>query len=180
MEKMSKTLLSTPFEQLDAAAQILMEARKNDSWIFAAGNGGSSATASHFVNDFMKGLTVPGKKRFRAMALNDCTPLLTAWSNDTSYDQGFREQLINYAKTGDVLVVFSGSGNSGNVVAAADYAKSIGMKVIAFTGRCGGAVDRYSDVNCISPTDVMEEIEDTHMIWEHALVCGLRPQIEAE
>ena len=180
MEKMGKTLQKTPINQLNAAAQILMDARADDKWIFAAGNGGSSATASHFANDFMKGLAVAGKKRFRVISLSDCTPLFSALSNDVCYQDCFYEQLVGYARPGDVLVLYSGSGNSGNIVKAADYAKEIGMKVIAFTGGDGGAVDKHCDVNCISPTEVMEEIEDTHMVWEHALVCGIRPLIEAE
>jgi len=177
---MGQTLNRTPFDKLTAAAKILLQARTEGRWIFAAGNGGSSATASHFVNDFMKGLSVQDKKRFRVMALNDCTPLFTAWSNDDCYEDGFYQQLINYANADDVLVLYSGSGNSPNVVKAAKYAKSIGMKVIAFTGRDGGQVDQYCDVNCIAPTDNMGEIEDVHMVWEHAFLNALRPLIAAE
>ncbi len=179
MKKMGKTLESSPFERLNKAAEILMEARSNGRWIFAAGNGGSSATASHLVNDFVKGLSVDNKKRFKVMSLNDSVPLVTALSNDYSYEDCFREQLRNYASPGDVLLVISGSGNSQNIVNAAAYAKEKGMGVIAFTGRDGGRVAAYCDVNCISATGVMEEIEDTHMVWEHSLICGLR-QIIAE
>jgi phosphoheptose isomerase len=180
MKRMGKTLEGSPFERLNKAAEILMEARSNGKWIFAAGNGGSSATASHLVNDFVKGLSVDNKKRFKVMSLNDSVPLVTALSNDYSYEDCFREQLKNYASPGDVLLVISGSGNSQNIVNAAAYAKEKGMSVIAFTGRDGGRVAAYCDVNCISATDVMEEIEDTHMVWEHSLICGLRQIITEE
>jgi len=180
MKRTGQTLNRTPFDKLIAASDIFMRAREGGRWIFTAGNGGSSATASHFVNDFMKGLSLPGKKRFRVMSLNDCTPLLTAWSNDRCYEEAFYQQLINYADPEDVLAIYSGSGNSPNVVKAAEYAKSINMKVVAFTGGSGGSIDRYCDVNCVAPTDVMEEIEDAHMVWEHAIISGLRLLIESE
>ena len=179
-EKMGRTLMRSPIEKLDEAADILMEARDGDHWIFAAGNGGSAATASHFVNDFVKGLSAAGKKRFKAIALNDCIPVFTALANDYDYSKIFVEQLINYAKPGDVLVVYSGSGNSPNIVGAAEYAQGIGMKVIAFTGRDGGAVDPFCTINCIAATDVMEEIEDVHMVWEHAFITILRKLIGQE
>ncbi len=180
MRRMGDTLSKTPFDALAQAADILMEARENGKWVFAAGNGGSGATASHFVNDFMKGLTVPGKKRFRVISLNDCVPLFTALANDIEYSAMFTEQLKNYARPGDVLVVYSGSGNSPNVVKAAEYAQSIGMKVVGFTGRDGGRVGPSCTVNCVAPTDGMEEIEDVHMVWEHALICMLKERIAEE
>lgn len=180
MERMGKTLGNSPFDKLSEAADILMEARRRGRWIFAAGNGGSAATASHLVNDFVKGLSVENKKRFKVMSLNDCVPLVTALSNDYSYEDCFREQLKNYASPGDALLVISGSGNSKNIINAAAYAKENGMSVIAFTGRDGGSVGAYCDVNCVSATDVMEEIEDTHMVWEHSLICGLRQMISEE
>ena len=179
-KRAGETLAKTDVAQLEAAATIFMQARAQDKWIIAAGNGGSAATASHFVNDFVKGLSMPGKKRFRVIALNDCVPVATAIANDYSYEVCFSEQLKNYARQGDVFVVYSGSGNSPNVVEAAKYAKEIGMHVISYTGRDGGKLNEYSDINCIAPTDVMEEIEDVHMVWEHALVCALRPLIAKE
>ena len=179
-KRAGRTLANSDVEQLRAVANIYMRAREQDKWIFAVGNGGSSATASHFVNDFVKGLTVPGKKRFRVMALSDSIPVLTALANDYSYDVCFVEQLKNYAREGDVFVAYSGSGNSPNVLEAAKYAKQIGMSVVGFTGRDGGKLNEYCDINCIAPTDVMEEIEDVHMVWEHSLVCALRPVIEKE
>jgi D-sedoheptulose 7-phosphate isomerase len=179
-KKMGQTLIKSPVEKLSLAADILMEARAAGCWIFAAGNGGSAATASHFINDFVKGLSADGKKRFKAFALNDCIPVFTALANDTDYSEIFVEQLKNYANAGDVLVVYTGSGNSPNIIKAAAYAQEKGMKVIAFTGRDGGKVDPFCTVNCIAPTNVMEEIEDVHMVWEHAFITILRQVIAQE
>jgi D-sedoheptulose 7-phosphate isomerase len=174
------TLNNSPFEKLTEAAMLLNRARVEGKWIFAAGNGGSAATASHFANDFVKGLSAEGRKRFKCVALNDAVPILTALSNDYDYSRCFEEQLKNYASQGDLFVAYSGSGNSPNVVKAAGYARSIGMKVISFTGRDGGKLHALSDIGCIAPTDCMEEIEDMHMVWEHALVMGLREMISEQ
>lgn len=175
-----EALRKSPYEELMQAIEVLMGARADGKWIFSAGNGGSAATASHFANDFVKGLSVEGKARFKAMALNDGVPIVTALANDYDYSLCFAEQLKNYGSAGDVLVVYSGSGNSPNVVKASEDAKSIGMRVIGFTGRDGGKVAAYCDVNCIAPTDCMEEIEDVHMAWEHALVTAIRAEIQNE
>jgi len=173
-------LKKTPFDQLNKAAEVLLRARREGRWIFAAGNGGSSATASHFANDFVKGLSVEGRKRFKCMALCDGIPILTCLANDFDYSLCFTEQLKNYGSAGDVLVVYSGSGNSPNVVNAARLAREMGMTVISFTGRDGGKLHALSDVGCIAPSDCMEEIEDIHMVWEHALVVCMREIIRSE
>lgn len=180
LNRTGTTLNNSPFEKLRDAASLLLEARQFDKWIFTAGNGGSAATASHFANDFVKGLSVEGKKRFKCMSLNDSVPIVTALANDYDYSLCYEEQLKNYASAGDIFVAYSGSGNSENVVKAARYAQKIGMKVISFTGRDGGKLDALSDIGCIAPTDSMEEIEDAHMAWEHALVMGLREIITEE
>ncbi len=174
------TLKNSPFDQLDRAAEVLLRARREGKWVFTAGNGGSAATASHFANDFVKGLSIEGKKRFKCMALCDGVPILTCLANDFDYSLCYVEQLKNYGSAGDVLVAYSGSGNSPNVVNAAEFAHKLGMTVISFTGRDGGKLYTLSDVGCIAPTDGMEEIEDVHMLWEHAFVVGLREIIRKE
>lgn len=179
-EEACATLLRSPFDRLADAARVLLEARAADRWIFTAGNGGSAATASHMANDFVKGLSMEGRRRFKCMALNDGIPILTALANDYDYARCYEEQLRNYGSAGDVLVVFSGSGNSPNVVRAAEYARTIGMKVVSFGGRDGGRMKPLSDVACVAATDGMESIEDMHMVWEHALVLALRAAIAAE
>lgn len=179
-ERVCKAANDSDFSKLEDVANILLEARINMKWIYLAGNGGSASTASHIANDFVKGLSIDGKLRFRAKALCDSTPIMTALANDYSYDRIFIEQLKNYASAGDVLILISGSGNSPNVVNAARYGKESGMTVISFTGRDGGKIKDYSDICCIAPTNSMEEIEDIHMLWGHALVTALRSVMEKE
>jgi D-sedoheptulose 7-phosphate isomerase len=179
-ERINSALKNSSFTNLEEAANVLLEARKNSRWIFLAGNGGSASTASHFANDLVKGLSIAGKPRFRAKALCDATPIMTALANDYDYSLVYEEQLKNFASAGDVLILFSGSGNSSNIVNAAVYGKEIGMTVVFFGGRDGGKVKEYSDVNCIAATDSMEEIEDIHLVWGHALITVLRSVIENE
>lgn len=179
-ERVSKALNDSQFTDLEKVANILLAARENSKWIFLAGNGGSASTASHFANDMVKGLAMAGKQRFRAKALCDAVPIMTALANDIDYSLVYVEQLKNYASAGDVLILISGSGSSPNVVNAARFGKENGMTVISFTGRDGGKIKEYSDVCCIAATNSMEEIEDVHLVWEHALVTALRTVIAKE
>lgn len=179
-EKISSALENSPFTSLEEVASVLLAARKKSKWIFLAGNGGSASTASHFANDLVKGLSMADKPRFRAKALCDATPIMTALANDYDYSLVYEEQLKNFASAGDVLILFSGSGNSSNIVNAAIHGKKIGMTVIFFGGRDGGKVKEYSGVSCIAATDCMEEIEDIHLVWGHALVTVIRSVIEKE
>jgi phosphoheptose isomerase len=175
-----RVLKSSPVDQIEEVCRLFMEARKNGNSVFFAGNGGSAATASHFTNDMVKGLSVQGKKRFRAFCLCDQVSVITALGNDYSYEDIFSEQLKNYAGEGDILLVLSGSGNSPNVVKAVKYAASIGMKTIAFTGRDGGRVRDLCDLSLVASTWSMEQLEDMHLLWEHAIICALREEIEKE
>ena len=179
-ERVSSALKDSPFIGLEEVANILLEARKNGKWIFIAGNGGSASTASHFANDMVKGLSIGEKQRFRAKALCDATPIMTALANDYSYNLVYVEQLKNYASPGDILILISGSGNSPNVVSAANYGKENGLTVISFAGRDGGKMKDLSDISCIAATNSMEEIEDVHLVWAHALITAMRMVIEKE
>lgn len=177
---LSKALMGSDFEKLEDVAFALLSARAEGKWIFLAGNGGSGATASHFANDLVKGLSMAGKKRFKAKSLCDSMPIMTALANDYNYDLIFEEQLKNYGQRDDILIVLSGSGNSPNVVNACKYGKDAGLKVISFTGRDGGGIKELSHICCIAKTHCMEEIEDIHLVWEHALITSLRRRIECE
>lgn len=179
-DRVGVALQDSPFSDLEKIAFTMMDARGEGRWIFLAGNGGSASTASHFANDMVKGLSIADKPRFKAKALCDSIPIMTALANDYEYGLVYLEQLKNYATTGDVLILFSGSGNSPNVVNAAEFGRKIGMKVVSFSGRDGGKIKVHSDICCIAPTDSMEEIEDVHLVWCHALATVLRSEIEKE
>jgi D-sedoheptulose 7-phosphate isomerase len=182
-QRLETALSASQFSDLAKVAEILLEARRNNKWIFIAGNGGSASSASHFSNDLVKGLSTPSlpeRKRFRALALCNAISIMTALANDYDYSCIFEEQLKNFSSAGDVLLLISGSGNSENIIKAAKYGRKAGLFVISFTGRDGGRVKELSDICCIASTNVMEEIEDVHSVWGHSLITALRSSIAGE
>jgi len=155
--------------KVNEAIEWFREVRDNGRQAFVCGNGGSAATASHFVCDMVKGASYNRQPRFRILALNDSLPTLTAYSNDVSYESVFVEQLKNFARPGDLLMAISGSGNSPNVVRAAEYANSIGCLTLALTGRDGGRLGAIAKLNIQVPVPHMGRIEDAHMIICHMI-----------
>ena len=164
-------------EDLARVESLLLQARADGRTIFIIGNGGSAATASHMANDLNKGASVPGAARFRALALTDNVPLITAWANDTRYDHVFVEQMANLFKPGDVLVAISGSGNSPNVVAAMEWTRREGGVTIGLTGGTGGRLKGLADCCIVVPSGRMEQIEDMHLVLSHALCVSLKAKI---
>lgn len=147
--------------------EILLDARDRGSHIFIMGNGGSAATASHFVCDFNKGLSRPERKRFRFICLNDNVPSMMAYGNDKGYEDIFVEQLRNFLESGDVVIGISGSGNSMNVVHALQYAKERGCQTVGLVGYDGGKIKKLAH-HCVH-IDLadMQIVEDMHMILDH-------------
>src|SRR5574341_383531 len=135
---LSQSLQAVSREGLQKVCDALMTAWREERSIFIIGNGGSAATASHMMNDLNKLTITPGKKRFRAIALTDNMPLVTAWGNDTSFDVCFSEPLRNLMRPGDYVIAVSTSGNSPNLLKAAEAAHEIGGTVIALLGDVGG------------------------------------------
>jgi D-sedoheptulose 7-phosphate isomerase len=125
--------------------QRLISAREADSTIYVAGNGGSAAIASHWVNDLGKATKVAGHKPIRVMSLVDNVSWLTALANDEGYDRVFAGQLENFARPGDVLIVISSSGNSTNLIRAVELARSRAMLTIGFLGFDGGELLKRVD-----------------------------------
>ncbi|MDR3255477.1 MAG: SIS domain-containing protein [Synergistaceae bacterium] len=176
----SEKLLKSDLGVLYEIAEALLAVKKNGDIIFTAGNGGSGATASHMANDLIKGCAVNGNPGFRAVSLVDSSPVLTCLSNDFSYDDVFSFQLRSLARPGDILIVFSGSGNSPNIIKALEYARKNAIKSMAFGGGAGGKMNGLADTLMLAPTERMEEIEDMHMVYEHALSAYMRERLSAE
>lgn len=162
-----------PVADIMAAVEMLDQARQNGNTIYLVGNGGSGATASHFANDIVKNTIQEGKRPIKCVALTDNMPLIMAIANDWDYSRIFVEQLKPLAQPGDVLIGYSGSGNSPNVIKAMEWAKENGVKVIALGGRDGGKMKALADVSVIAPTDSMAQIEDSHLIVNHILYLAL-------
>lgn len=167
-------LLKNTLDALDthALAQleaVLLEAYHSGNQLFMFGNGGSGATASHIAGDFVKGASFGLEQRFKCICLNDNNASMMAIANDISYDAIFVEPLKNFMKDGDVVIGFSGSGNSANVVQALEYARSQGAKTVAMCGFKGGKIKDIASTVVHVPVMDMEVTEDVHMIVFHAV-----------
>lgn len=157
-------------EQINAALNLLDETRQRKGRIYICGNGGSAATASHFQNDFNKGVSEYIDVPFRFHCLNDNMATIMAIANDIGYEEVFRFQLRNNLEENDVLIAISGSGNSPNVIHAVEYAKEHGCKIIALTGFSGGKLKEMADISLHAPVNSMQVTEDIHMIFDHMMM----------
>lgn len=171
---LARVLAELPRDALASALRELEEAHARDCQVFLAGNGGSAATASHMASDLLWGMTRAKLRPVRALALTDNVPVLTAIANDAGYDHAFTAQLDALARKGDLLVVISASGNSPNVVAAAEAAKERGMRTVGFLGMGGGKLRELVDVAVVVPSNDYGPIEDVHMVFDHLALAYLK------
>ena len=155
--------------QISAILDILDDARDRQWNIWVIGNGGSALTASHFATDLGKGASVGRRQRFRVQALTESVGIITAMGNDIDFDDIFVEQLKNQAQSDDVLVIFSGSGSSENVLRAARWSRKNRLTVVGITGQSGGQLPYEADCVWKAASDHMGRIEDMHMIAAHIL-----------
>lgn len=155
---------------INDAMNLIYETYEKEGTIYIFGNGGSSATASHYQNDFNKGISEYVDKKFRFSCLNDNTPTIMAIANDIGFEEVFRFQLKNKLREDDIIIAISGSGNSKNVINAVEYAKKCGNKIIGITGYDGGKLLKLSDVSLNVPVMSMQVTEDVHMIYDHLMM----------
>ena len=163
-------------DQIKKIIEHLINARNNGKTIFTMGNGGSGSTSSHFVSDLLKTAIINDSDRFKAISLVDNVPVTLAWSNDVSYDCIFSEQLKNFLADGDIVIGFSGSGNSKNIVNAFEYAKTKGTICIAISGMSGGKISKLADISLIIPSNDMLIIESMHILICHCMINAIREQ----
>jgi len=169
LKALLEALSKIDLEKVEQAIAWLREAREQGRQVFVCGNGGSAATASHFVTDMVKGASYGRPRRFRILALTDSVSTLTAYANDVSYEAVFVEQLKNFAQPGDLVVGISGSGNSANVLRAIEYGNSIGCRTLALTGRDGGRLAPLAQLTIHVPEPHMGRIEDAHLVVCHMI-----------
>ncbi len=165
-----KAIDAVDLQKVSQVIDIFRRARDEGRRIFVFGNGGSAASASHFVCEMVKSASYGRKSRFRIMALAESMTTLTAYSNDVGYECVFVEQLKNFAQPGDVVMALSGSGNSPNVLRAVEYGNSIGCLTIGLTGRNGGALGPLAQLNLQVAHPHMGCIEGAHMMMLH-MIC---------
>ena len=157
-------------DAINNAMNAMIEAYEAKKKIYIFGNGGSSATASHFQNDFNKGISEYVETKFKFQCLNDNMSTIMAIANDIGFEEVFRFQLTNNLEEGDLIIAISGSGNSKNVINAVEYAKENGNKIIGLTGFSGGKLKELSDISLHVPINSMQITEDIHMIFDHLIM----------
>ncbi|MEO5808389.1 SIS domain-containing protein [Devosia sp.] len=161
---------------LDSASQLLIKAFAAGNKLLIAGNGGSAAEAQHMAAEYAATLDHRNaRKGFPAIALTTDTSFLTAWSNDFGFETVFARQIQALGRKGDVLMVYSTSGNSKNIVRAVREAKAMGLIVIGFTGGTGGALAELCDVALVVPSTTTQRIQEIHCLIGHTL-CSLVEQ----
>ena len=167
-EYLTSVLKTIDTREIGQFIETLLDARERGATIFFIGNGGSTATASHFANDIAIG-TNSYDKPFRAVSLTDSNAIITAVGNDFGFEEIFVRQLRVLGRAGDVVVAISASGNSPNLIRAFDYAKSIGIKTVAITAFDGGKIKQMADEGVHVPTAPKEygPAEDAHMVLDH-------------
>ena len=168
LDYLTSVLKTIDAREIGQFIETLLDARERGATIYFIGNGGSTATASHFANDIAIG-TNSYEKPFRAVSLTDSNAIITAVGNDFGFEEIFVRQLRVLGRAGDVVVAISASGNSPNLIRAFDYAKSIGIKTVAITAFDGGKIKQMADEGVHVPTAPKEygPAEDAHMVLDH-------------
>jgi len=163
------TLASLNVEALEGLVTTLRKAWSEDRQIFAVGNGGSAANASHFAVDLGKGSSDKLGKRFRVLSLTDNVAWITALGNDYSYDDIFVRQLTNYARPGDVVIGISVSGNSPNLVKTMEWCRAHGVWTVALVGAKRGRMAELADQLVVIDDTHYGRVEDAQMTILHLL-----------
>jgi D-sedoheptulose 7-phosphate isomerase len=168
-------------DRLNELIQVLEKGYHKENTIFTFGNGGSGASASHFCEDLGKGTlqNCNGHKRFKVMSLTDNLPYILAWANDHGYETIFDQQLRNFAKIDDIAIGISCSGNSQNVIRAIEYANSIGMVTVGFTGYDGGKLKNLVEHSIHVPSMDIGIVESIHVAIMHYIVSLLKNKLYA-
>jgi len=173
INKLKNVLDNMDKKSIDEGINLVKAAWKNNSQIITLGNGGSSLTALHFINDWNKSLFLSKKKQFRGRSLVDNIGLVMSYSNDISFDDVFVEQLKNILEPNDLVIAISGSGNSENVIRAIEYANQNDALTIGLCGYRGGELKKIAQHSIWADIDDMQISEDVHFIFGHMVMQKL-------
>jgi D-sedoheptulose 7-phosphate isomerase len=158
-------------DDIAKAAGLVRETLAGGGTLFFCGNGGSAADAQHVATEYVVRY-MRNRRALPAIALTTDTSLLTAAGNDLGFDQVFSRQVEALVRPRDLLVIHSTSGNSPNVLKAAEAARDRGAKVLALTARDGGALRSMADVAIVVPTERTDRAQELHLMIQH-IVCEL-------
>jgi D-sedoheptulose 7-phosphate isomerase len=175
-----QTIDQLPRQLIADVIAILQRARMQGNQVFVMGNGGSASTASHFVCDLAKNTRRAGLPHFRVIGLTDNMAIFSAYANDEGYENVFSMQLANFIKHDDVIIGISASGNSKNVLNAMKEAQKYNVTTIGFTGFDGGQLGTMVNINIHVKSNVIEHVEDIHLMLEHIIVKAIKEQAYPE
>jgi D-sedoheptulose 7-phosphate isomerase len=159
---------------LERAHRMVQETVRRGGTLFFCGNGGSAADAQHMATEYVVRY-MRNRRAYPAIALTTDTSLLTAAGNDIGFEQVFARQVEALARPGDLLVIHSTSGNSPNVLRAAEAAKARGVEVLAFSARDGGELRALASHSVVIPTSRTDRAQELHLCVEH-IICDLVEQ----
>jgi D-sedoheptulose 7-phosphate isomerase len=170
LEKLSEQIKTFPVKKILELTEVIHNTILNNGTIYVCGNGGSAASASHFVVDLSKGVGAIDGSQPKIISLNDNIPLITAISNDIDYSEVFSFQLNNRIASDDLLVVLTGSGNSSNLIKAINVAKEKSAVSVALTGFSGGEMSSIVDLHINFKGSDMQIAEDLHIVVLHIIL----------
>ena len=178
LSELANTISKLDIDQIDEVLNRILTCYQKSGTIYTFGNGGSASTASHMMSDFNKGVSLELEKKMNVVCLSDNIPTITAIANDCSYEDIYFLQIKNKLKKDDLIIAFSGSGNSKNIIKAVKYAASESVDVIGVTGYDGGALYKLSNYHLHANIDNMQISEDIHLIFNHLLMYILKRHLE--
>ena len=164
---------------LDRAAELVLETTRRGGTLFFCGNGGSAADAQHIATEYVVRYR-RDRGAYPAVALTTDTSLLTAAGNDFGFDSVFERQVEALCRAGDLLVIHSTSGNSPNVLRAAEAARKKGVKVLAMAARDGGKLRALADHTVVLPTDRTDRAQELHLCIQHTICDLVEERLAAE
>lgn len=158
---------------LQQLAHLISDLQHTQGILWTMGNGGSSSTGSHMACDVGKGIGASLESPIRALSINEQAITQSAWANDFGFEDAMRNQLEQLARPGDAVLAISGSGNSPNVVNAAQWAKEHNYPVAIMVGRNGGRLSEHADLELRVDSTDMQVLENVHLVVVHWLFKAL-------
>lgn len=172
-QRLNAAVQALPLPAVEALAEALLRCWREGQQLFIFGNGGSAGNAIHLANDYLYGISRQVGHALRVTALPANSAVLTCLGNDEGYENIFHHQLAVLARPGDVVLAFSGSGNSPNIVKALQWCKGNGVQSFAVLGFSGGQCKALADVPIHVPVDDMQISEDLQLVVGHLLMQWL-------
>jgi D-sedoheptulose 7-phosphate isomerase len=173
IEQHNAVISSLNVDEIKQAINLIASTVKNGKRVAVCGNGGSAVAASHYITDWNKMIYTHKNTCFNGICLSDNVGLITAYSNDLSYDDVFSEQVKNLLNQGDLLITLSGSGNSKNVIRATNIANTMGVNTLAVCGYDGGKLKNLSKNYVWIRSFDMQICEDAQTVFGHMVMKDL-------